>query len=101
MENLNVDLTTIGGIIAAVIAIITYVKKFVKLIDDNKEIATTILTVTLGIVAKVSGLGFSTIEWVPFVLTLFVSSSVAQVTYDKVTQPIANKVKKEENETAE
>lgn len=80
----NVDIATYGGLIIAVPLIVGTIKQLAKSWAKGKSATmTAVLMVGLGVTAKLTGIGFESVEWVIHVVTLVLSVPLAMVARDK------------------
>lgn len=96
MDNAGVDLATYAGISFAVVAVIGAGKRLFKEWVSGKEpMMALVVTMILGILAKVGGLfpGTDLKSWVVHVVLLLVTAGGAGVMHDKITNVFAGKDK--------
>lgn len=91
----QIDLATYGGISFAVVALVGASKKLFKSWVDGKEpMLALVLTLALGISAKLFGVFSGPNDaktWLAHVVALFLAAAGAGVIHDKVTNVFAGK----------
>lgn len=88
---MNFDLTTTGGIAAAVLSLIGAVKLGYPGIKGKEPIISLILGVLLAVASKAGGIGFATDHWIAVVGAGLFAGVGAQVAHDKAVNPLRGK----------
>jgi len=81
------DISTIAGITAMTLVIVGIIVTIAKITNGNVKMLISVgVACGLGVLAKVTGLGFGDLEWVGFILSIVAAILATKATYDGVGQ---------------
>ena len=90
---MNIDLTTIGGVVAVAMSLAALVIKKLNVEDDNtKKLIAGGIAGGLAAATRVLGLGFAELDWAGLAAGILAAIFGTKLAYDSVVHPIADKV---------
>lgn len=89
---MELDLTTIGGVVAVALSLSALVIKKLQVEDDNaKKLIAGGIAGALAGATRLLGLGFADMDWAGLVTAILGSIFATKISYDSVIKPVAKK----------
>lgn len=83
---MSVDLTTLAGVMAATMALVSVLRAKIPLVQQYTEYSTALIALALTAISKASGMGFAEMEWIPALIGAVFAALGSNVAYDKLVK---------------